>query len=308
MRYRRLGDAVMISFVRAVSALLVAAFAWPAFAEPAAKETGPAMWVISDADTRIYLFGTVHLLPKGVTWETAAFRKAMAETAVTAIETDSESAYAKASIGAMLREHGLNPSWQTLRGILGAERYAKLAEVAKRYGVPLDRMQSYRPWLAMTMFSVEVMNANGFSRDLGVERIVIAAAKAERDKIFTMETPEAQIKALATMDAPEMLDSIDVTLASLSDFKAKMDPLLTAWRTGDVAALDKLSSQDMRHMAPAAYRALLVNRNANWVERLDGWMRGKGTYFVAVGAAHLVGPDSVLAMLEKRGVKATRVQ
>jgi uncharacterized protein YbaP (TraB family) len=267
------------------------------------------MWVVSDGDTRIYLFGTVHLLPKGVAWETAAFRKAMAETQVTAIETDSDSAYAKATIGAMLQEHGLNPSWQTLRGVLGAERYAKLAELAKRHRVPLERMDSYRPWLAMTMFSVEVMNANGFSRDLGVERIVIAAAKAERDKIFTMETPEAQIKALATMDAPEMLDNFDVQIASLGDFKAKMDPLLTAWRTGDVAGLDKRASADMREMAPAAYRALLVNRNANWVERLEGWMRGKGTnYFVAVGAAHLVGPDSVLAMLEKRGIKATRVQ
>ncbi len=307
--YRRLGDTVMTFPFRAAFALLAAAIAAAAQAEPAPKETGPAMWVVSDADTRIYLFGTVHLLPKGVTWETEAFRKAMAETQITAIETDTESAYAKATIGAMLQEHGLNPSWQTLRGVLGAERYTKLAEIAKRHRVSLERMQSYRPWLAMTMFSVEVMNANGFHRDLGVERIVTAAAKAEHDKLFTMETPEAQIKALATMDAPEMLDSFDVQIASLSDFKSKMDPLLSAWRTGDIAALDKLSSEDMRRMAPVAYRALLVNRNANWVERLEGWMRGKGSnYFVAVGAAHLVGPDSVLAMLEKRGIKATRVQ
>lgn len=299
----------MTSFVRTAFALLFAAFAWPALAEPAAKETGPAMWVVSDDDTRIYLFGTVHLLPKGVTWETAAFRKAMAETQVTAIETDTESAYSRATVSAMVYEHGLNPSWQTLRGVLGAERYTKLAEVAKRYHLPLERMQTYRPWLALTMFSVEVMNANGFSRDLGVERVVITAAKAERDKIFTMETPEAQIKALATMDGPETLDNFDVQIASLVDFKAKMDPLLAAWRTGNVSELDKRASADMREMAPAAYRALLVNRNANWVERLQGWMRGKGTnYFVAVGAAHLVGPDSVLAMLEKRGIKATRVQ
>lgn len=289
-------------------AFVLAALAVPAGAEPAKKESGPAMWVIADADTRIYLFGTVHLLPKDLKWQTDAFRRAMAETSITAVETDTESAYARATIGALLQEHGLNPSWQTLRGVLGAERYAKLADVAKRYRIPLDRMKSLRPWLAMTMFSVEVMTANGFSRDYGVERIVISAAKSERDKIFTMETPEAQVKALAKLDTPEALDNFDVSIAELEDFEARIALMLAAWRTGDVAALDRFGSADMRNTAPAAYRALFVERNANWVERLDGWMKGKGTYFVAVGAAHLGGPDSVLAMLEKRGIKATRVQ
>ncbi len=289
-------------------ALVAAACGAPVFAAPVTKETGPAMWVISDADTRIYLFGTFHILPKDVHWQTEAFKKAMSEATVTAIETDTESAYARASVGAMLLEHGVNPSWQTLRGVLGAERYAKLGEIAKRYGVEMKKLQSYRPWLVMMMLSDKVMQANGFSRDYGVEHHVISQALAQHDKILTMETPEAQIKALASLDAPEALESFDVSIADLADPKKSVEPLLTAWRTGDVAEIDRLGGVDMRRDAPAAYRALLVNRNANWIVRLSGWMKGKGTYFVAVGAAHLAGPDSVLVMLEKRGIKATRVQ
>lgn len=288
-----------------VAALLLAL---PAHAEQPVKETGPAMWVVSDADTRIYLFGTVHLLPKGVTWETEAYRNAMAATTVTAIEVDTESSYARGSFSDLLREHGLNPSWQTLRGALGGERYSKLTDVAKRYGVTLAKMERYRPWFVMMMIDIEVMKANGFSRDLGVERNVIKRALSEGDRVLTMETPEAQVKALATLDSQEALEGFDVSLADLANFKGKMEPLLTAWRTGDVETLDKLSCADLRRTAPAAYRALIINRNANWVDRLSGWLKGKGTYFVAVGAAHLAGPDSVLAMLEKRGFKATRVQ
>lgn len=295
--------------VRFALALFAAAvFSAPAQSAPPAKETGPAMWVISDADTRIYLFGTFHVLPKDVAWQTEAFRKAMAEASITAIETDTESSYARASIGAMLLEHGVNPSWQTLRGALGAERYAKLAGVAKSYGIEMKKLQRFRPWLVMMMLSEKVMTASGFSRAEGVEHAVIAQALAQHDKVLTMETPEAQIKALASLDGPEALDGFDVTIAELADLKTTVQPLLAAWRTGDVAAIDKLGSEDMRRTAPGAYRALLVNRNAHWIDRLDGWMKGKGTYFVAVGAAHLAGPDSVLAMLEKRGIKVTRVQ
>jgi uncharacterized protein len=299
----------MFALLRHCLALAVAAMiAAPAYAEAPAKEVGPAMWVVSDADTKIYLFGTFHLLPKGVAWETEAYRKAMAETSVSAIEVDTESAHARSAVGSLLREHGLSPSWQTLRGVLGAERYAKLTKVANQYGLTLEKVQRYRPWLVMFMIEIEVMEANGFRRDLGVERNVLKRAFAEGDKILTMETPEAQVKALATLDSQEALDGFDVAMADLADFKNVIDPMLTAWRTGDVNTIDRSFGAEMRKSAPAAYRALIVNRNANWVERLGGWMKGKGTYFVAVGAAHLAGPDSVVAMLEKRGFKATRVQ
>jgi uncharacterized protein YbaP (TraB family) len=232
----------------------------------------------------------------------------MAASTITAIETDTESAYARSSIAGAALEYGLNPSWQTLRGVLGAERYAKLSTIAKTHGIEMKRLQKLRPWLALSTISGAIMTANGYARESGVERVVIKAALAEHDKVLTLETPEAQIKALATLDGPEMLDEFDVTIAGLGDFKTKIDPLLAAWRTGDLVTFDRLSTDEMRRLAPAAYRAIVYNRNWNWTQRLQTWMKGKGNYFVAVGAAHFTGPDSVIAMLEKRGLKAQRVQ
>jgi uncharacterized protein YbaP (TraB family) len=297
-----------MTYLRALALLAAAAFAAPAFAEPVSPAKAPAMWRISDADSKIYLFGTFHALPKDVVWKTAAFDAAMAECRITAIETDTDSAYAKSSIAAMLLEHGLNPSWQTLRGVLGGERYAKLADVAKKHGVPMENLARFRPWFATLTLSVHVAQAAGFDAKLGVERVIIPIAREQKDKILMMETPEAQIKALATLDGPEVLDNFDYAIADLVDFNGKIQPQLAAWRSGDLDTLDKLSAAPMRNTAPAAYRAMLVNRNANWVPRIETWLQGKGNYFVAVGAAHLAGPDSVIAMLAKKGIKAERVQ
>jgi uncharacterized protein len=298
-----------MSFLRAAVFFIAAAFGAPeVVAAPDAPVKAPAMWRITDGDSKIYLFGTFHALPKGVDWKTAAFDAAMAECKITAIETDTESAYARSSMAGMLLEHGLNPSWQTLRGVLGGERYGKLAAVAKKHGIPMERMTRFRPWLATLTLSSHVAQAAGFDGDLGVERIVIPIAREQKDKILTLETPEAQIKALATLDGPELLDNFDIAIEDLVDFNGKIQPQLTAWRTGDIETLDKLGAAPMRRTAPAAYRALLVNRNANWVPRIEKWLNGKDNYFVAVGAAHLAGPDSVIAMLAKKGIKAERVQ
>lgn len=276
--------------------------------KPVAPTKAPAMWRIKDADSTIYLFGTFHMLPKNVQWKTSAFEAAMAETQTTVIETDVESAYAQQTMAMLVYEYGANPSWQTLRGVLGAERYAKFAEVAKRYDISMKKLEPMRPWLAMMQLTMAQAKAAGFERDLGVEETVLEVARVEKDKIKTLETVEAQVKALASFEGDDLLANFDESLEDLAVVDRGEMPLLTAWRTGDVAALYTLDLRDMRADAPNVYRALLVNRNSNWVERIQRWHEGKGTYFIAVGAAHFAGPDSVLAMLEKRGINAERVQ
>jgi hypothetical protein len=305
----------LVLAIAAVCAMSTAAAAAPDTAAKAPVATpvatpakAPAMWLIKDADSKIYLFGTIHALPEGVEWKTPKLEEAMQESQITAVETDTESAFARSTMAGMLLEHGLNPSWQTLRSILGAERYSKLAAVAKKYDVNMKEMSRLRPWLAMMTISAHVASKAGLQGKLGVDRKIIAMARKQKDKILMMETPEAQMKALATMDGPDVLDNFDVALGDITDFDAKFQPMLTAWRTGDVEGLDKTSSAPMRKSAPVAYAALLTNRNARWVPRIERWLGGKGNYFIAVGAAHLAGPDSVIAMLAKKGIKAERVQ
>lgn len=273
-----------------------------------AKPAAPAMWRLTGGKSRIYLFGTMHLLPKGTVWQTPAMTAAMAETKVTVVEADIDSRYARETAASLAYEFGVNPSWQTLSGILGAERFERLARVAQRYGVAPTSLERMRPWLAAMQVTHAAMNAVGFEGGLGVERVVLAAAKSENDKVQALETVEAQIKALARLEGNDVLVNVDRAISEIDDVGGTMQPMLDAWRTGDIATLDRLVVADMRKGSPALYRSLLVDRNAAWTERIARWHAGEGTYFIAAGAAHFIGGDSVIAMLAKKGIKAERVQ
>ena len=89
------------------------------------------MWRIADGDSRIYLFGTFHLLPKGTAWTTPAYDAAMKDATITVTECDTDSSFAQRSIAGLVMERGLNASWETLRGVVGAQRFNKIAPVAK---------------------------------------------------------------------------------------------------------------------------------------------------------------------------------
>jgi uncharacterized protein YbaP (TraB family) len=166
-----------------------------------------------------------------------------------------------------------------------------------------------RPWLAALQLSVAALRDAGYKGSLGVEKTVLTDAKAQGDKFAMLETVEGQVKVFESLDGPEMIENFDASLADIVNTKQEVEPLLAAWLKGDLAALEHESSVEMRKTAPRAYEILLVDRNRAWIESLDYWLtRKRKDYFVAVGAAHLVGPDSVIAMLEKKGHKVERIQ
>lgn len=275
-----------------------AAASEPAPAPVQAPGRGPAMWRVADADSRIYLFGTCHMLPKGITWSTPAYKAAMADAPVTAFEVDTKSNYAKSTISALVYERGVNASYESLSDIVGADRFAKLKAFGDRYGVRTSSLQRMQPWLATTSLATAAMRTEGFDHSMGVEQTVLADAKSENDKVAFLETAETQIKAMAAFHGDEMLANVDATIAQLGSVKETMDPMLAAWLKGDMAKLDQLASADMRKLAPRGYSALLVDRNRAWTETIVYWLDKKNSnYFIAVGAAHFAGPDSVILML-----------
>ena len=74
----------------------------------------------------------------------------------------------------------------------------------------------------------------------------------------------------------------------------------------DVEAIDQNVSADMRKQSPSLYKAVFLDRNAVWTKRIEQMLAGKGTIFIAVGAGHLVGKDSVIAELGRDGYNVTR--
>lgn len=293
-------------FLKAAScAAALAIMAAPAAAEEAAA---PAMWRVTDADSEIYLFGTFHLLPETLRWTTPALDKAMEKTSYTMTEADTDSPAAQAKLSELVRELGLNPPGVTLSSQLGPERARQFALVSERFGLSMKALEPMKPWLAMISLAVGIMQTQGYSGEAGAEKTILAKASAQNDKFAHLETAEFQIRALAGLSTEDWLADFERGLAQMADFEGFSQRTLEAWRTGDLESIEEEMVGPMKTAAPSAYKALFVDRNADWVSQIEKIMAGSDDYFIAAGAGHFIGEDGVVEMLKKKGYAVERVQ
>lgn len=284
--------------------LALAACATQTARAPASGSARPALWTLSDADTTIYLFGTIHALPEGTEWRTPALDQALAasEELVTEIRLADEMAAA----GAFARlgmTTGLPPA---LERIPEGKREL-MREALAGIGLPLaaaDRMKSWA--LAVTLAQVLFQRA-GIDPQLGVERRLTADFTARGRTMSGLETIEAQLGFLDSLPEADQRVFLEGVLESPEEVRRQFDAMVGAWRTGDTRAIAR-TFNDEETLTPALREILLVRRNARWAEWLHNRLARPGTIFVAVGAGHLAGEDSVQNMLRRRGLATRRVQ
>jgi uncharacterized protein len=276
-------------------------------AQQPAGETGPALWRVSDADTTVHLFGTVHVLPAGVDWRTPAIDRAFEEARVVYFETDVEPD--PAAMTALVARLGLYPPGQKLTERLSAEQSETLANACERLNVPCYQLEAMRPWLAATVISERVITAAGYDPASGVERSLAPAAAAQGKDVRKLETVEEQLRIFADMPEGEQISYLMDGLAEIEKETGLLDDLVKAWARGDVETIDKLMIEDELSRSPAIYRALIVDRNRRWTDTLTELMRAEtGSIFVAVGAGHLAGEDGVDRLLAAKGLNVERIQ
>ncbi len=269
---------------------------------------GPAMWRMSDEDSEIYLFGTFHILPAGLNWVTADFSDAMTETETTWTEADTDSPEAMQALQAAVAQYGLNPPGVTLSSTLGDERAAEFATVASQYGLPMTQLEPFRPWLAVITLTQLALQKAGYDPTKGADALVTAQAVSEGDAIMHFETAVEQIKAIASLEQTDDFTMTDDSLDMLADFQDFADQMSSLWANGDVEGLENEIILPTREQSERAFDIIFKQRNANWVETIAEMMEGSGDVFIAVGAGHLVGEDSVIDMLQERGYTIERVQ
>lgn len=271
-------------------------------AAPAAAE--PALFKVSDKDSTLYLFGTVHALPEGEAWRTPDFEKAFAGAAEIWFEADVSQA-SDPAVMAPLQALFIDPA-NPLSKRLSAEEHARFLAAAQKLGLPGPQLDPLRPWaVALQLTAVSLAKA-GIKPEQGVEA-VLTAELGER-KLRTLETVEQQLRFLAGLSPESEKEFLLATLKDIDEGPAYFERLKAAWASGDVQAMETLFLPELRSEYPETYEALLKRRNLAWVEQLDAELKGAGVDFVAVGAAHLVGPDSVAGLLKVRGYKVEQVQ
>ena len=261
------------------------------------------MWVIKDADSTIYLIGTLHLLKHDTEWNAEKVKKTVHDATELWLEVadfDNEAALAP-----LMAKFGIDPQ-HPLSSRLNGEQRQKLEKIAGTYAIPVASLEPMRPWLAALVLAVGPIMKAGYDPKAGVERVLNAQALAEGDKIRGFETAEEQIQILAGLSDEEQIAFLNSILDDLEKGLDLLDKLAKAWIDGDLDTITRLAVDDMKKEAPTVYQKLIVQRNIAWSEKIAVMLKGSGVQQIAVGAAHLVGPDSVQAQLAKRGIKVEK--
>lgn len=260
----------------------------------------PALWQVKVGDSTVYLFGTVHLLPNDTHWRFPALDQALAQSQSLYIElTDDD----QASMAPLVMRYGIDMSHPLSTQLSDSDNTA-LAKAAQLAGLPggVTTLQPMKPWLAALTLAVAPLIKAGLDPAEGVDKQLKAQMAGAGKPVHGLETAEQQIQFLADLPAPQQVSFLHDTLRDIDKDTAELLSLVDAWKQGDVAAIAKLENDELKTQEPALYQQLIVQRNARWADKIKDMLKQPGTVFIAVGAAHLAGPDSVQAQLAKRGI------
>lgn len=287
-----------------LSALLLAACA-PAAGPVAPPQAKPALWKLADADTTIYLFGTIHALPPGYRWRGAALDAAFGRADALVVEAvlDRDPAKASAMLIGLGRSAGLPP----LAERVPAERRETLAALIARSKLPAAFLDGMETWSAALLLVGVTFADLGIGGEDGVERQLEAEFGAAGKPIEGLETPQQQLGYFDALPEEAQREFLTTLLDDPRKAQADFAKMLAAWSRGDEAGI-AASFDDEIELSPHLHEVLLTRRNAAWAEWLAKRLEKPGTILVAVGAGHLAGPESVRTMLKAKGLKIERVQ
>jgi uncharacterized protein len=266
-------------------------------------QTAPArsfLWKVESGSRVLYLVGSVHALTADAYPLNPAFERAFQASDLLVEEIDLSKGDLL-TIGPLLLAKGMYQDGRTFDGVVSKET---VALVRKRLDNPmvLDLIRGMKPWMVMLMITAMQMQQAGLDVNLGLDKYFFDKAQKAGKAVMGLETAEYQIDRFDTM--PENLQEqlLRSTLDDLDAQNRELSSIVTAWQRGDGAALEKTLLGGFKQY-PAAYRSLIVERNNNWVPQLEKCLGRAMPCLVVVGAAHLIGPDGLIALMRQKGYK-----
>ncbi|MBI0476590.1 TraB/GumN family protein [Sphingomonas sp. MA1305] len=277
----------------------------PAAKARAANDADPALWVVKDQDTTVYLFGTIHVLKPGLTWFDEAVKSAFDRSTEVKLELVLPD---QAAMTRLVMATGLAPAGTPpLTERLPADKRAAFTKAVVDLGLPANALDTFKPWLAATQLSVAPLGKLGYDSANGPEAVITAAAKQAGKPLTGLETAEQQLGFFSSLSDKAQIQFLDSTVDELPKLQETMETMVREWADGDPDALAREMNDSLKD-SPEVAKVLLTDRNARWAQWIKGRMAQPGTVFIAVGAGHLAGAGSVQAQLAKLGLKAERVK
>jgi hypothetical protein len=267
---------------------------------PAVQQTDKScLWTVDTQSNKIYLLGSLHLLKQDTYPLAAAIEKAYADSRVIVFETDI-AALQEPGLQAKMLELGIYPADQNLLENLDGNTRQLLEKKMSLIGLPLAQFSRFKPWfVALTLTTLELQRL-GYNPEYGIDVYIFNRAKTDGKEISFLEPAEFQIDLLGNMVEQDQNDFLSQTLKDLEVVNELAGDLVKSWEDGDADRLHELLSKSFENY-PHLHDRLLIQRNENWIQKIEGAMQFNKNVLFVVGAGHLVGPESVVDLLKKKG-------
>ena len=297
-----------ILFPLGAAFLLVSAAVLPAAAapKPAPHQSAaahPALWKVADADTTIYLFGTVHILKPGTRWFEGPVRTAFAASDELVLEMVEPAA---AQANQLVMSKAVDLDGPALTAKLSPADVEPYRAALRSFGLEVANLEPLEPWFVSTLLSLLPLQKLGYDAEQGVEKGLRREAKASGKPISGLETMEEQLGFFDSLPEPAQIKLLTQSVQDLPKAEKFAQDMTRYWLSGQPDELAKLMNQSM-DATPELTKVLLADRNRRWADWIAKRLDKPGTVFMAVGAAHLAGTDSVQAQLRRHKLKAARL-
>lgn len=262
----------------------------------------PALWRLADDDSTVYFLGTVHFLPPQLVWRSEQINAAFEASDTIVFEVNMRGPKAGQLVMRDFLQKGLFENGKTLRGALPDDAETEIADALSEHGLPLDAFNTFEPWMAAMQISASHVQKVGFSPNSGVESVLHDDAVAAGKSFDFLETIAEQTAVFDTLPMNAQIDFLHATALSMTDLEDRLSFVVEEWKDGDVAGIAVTTAD--RSTLPSSqvvYDAILVKRNVAWLPKIESFLDEPGTTFVAAGAAHFAGEDSVIKMLRDKG-------
>jgi hypothetical protein len=282
-------------------------FVLPVLSEPLAGAEHPVtLWQVDGDTNSIFILGSIHLLRKSDHPIPSVIYDVYDEAEVLIMELDMDDVDPMQT-QALVRELGMLANGKSLEDEIGSRAYAKAAALADELQIPLSMLAGSKPWLAAVMAETLILTRVGFDPMQGIEMHLMAKAGSDGKEILGFETERQQLEMLDGLSRAAQRDMLLQTLEDGGRIEQLLDEIIDAWRFGNTRFMEETLLSDMSGNNEL-YDTIVVNRNRDWVQQIEGLLDGSDDYLVIVGTMHLVGKDGVPRLLTRRGLEVTQMQ
>ncbi|MES1926011.1 TraB/GumN family protein [Salinisphaera sp. T31B1] len=277
---------------------------WMALFVGSAAQAQTFVWRIQGHSNTVYLAGALHLLPERAYPLPTAYERAYADSALLVVEADQDALQSDQTRRAMLAAARYDEG--DLAGHLDADTYRRTEALLERLGLSSQRMAAARPWFVSMAIEAKAFGDAGFRGDLGLDGNFYARAQADGKTILPLQPVAAHLAVVTDMPEALSRDQLSATLDNADELAAAPQELYDFWHHGDVAGFTA-SVTDQADAYPALYDRLIFDRTRAWLTPITAVLHSPDNAMVLVGAAHLVGPHGLIALLRERGYDIRRL-